>query len=105
MRDRVRCPECNNPQLCSCKHCGNNRKVSEDWIGGELIACSSCGFTQHADGWLDTEWKQFMNRCPICKKSKAKTEIICSQCNHALNLRKVRKHMIHAYSKEVEDHD
>lgn len=59
----LKCPECGYPQYCGCcDHC--RRQIPEGihpytWTeDGECIRCANCGFTAHADQWLDIEEEQ-----------------------------------------------
>jgi hypothetical protein len=60
----MNCPQCNQKLVCGCSACLVNfpAKENEKAMGflpdGECQACPNCGFTLHADGWLDVEIKQ-----------------------------------------------
>ena len=60
----MKCPNCNVELICGCSSC---KAIHPAIIGefyleflpdGECQACPNCGFTLHADGWLDVEIKQ-----------------------------------------------
>jgi uncharacterized CHY-type Zn-finger protein len=57
----MKCPQCGEEQYCPCVNCSdwNAGKVVWRWIDGEAIACGHCGFTLHADGWLDVEATEY----------------------------------------------
>jgi len=62
LKKHSRCPQCGYEQYCPCKYCKD--KLPKDkkpwrWIKGELIKCINCGYTLHADGWLDIEDEEF----------------------------------------------
>ena len=59
------CPKCGTELTCPCKHCAKKNRGLSMWIwlpDGEYAKCARCGFTQHADGWLDIEYKQSEHR-------------------------------------------
>ena len=60
----MNCPKCGYPQYCGCESCrktGLLPKGIKPYVWdetGELISCGNCGFTMHADGWLNEAEKQ-----------------------------------------------
>ena len=54
----MKCPKCSEPYKCPCKHCVA-RNGPSTWVrhDDDTEACP-CGFRQHMDGWLDTEYEQ-----------------------------------------------
>lgn len=59
------CPKCGQEQFCPCKNCAdrNAGKVVWKWTpDGECISCGHCGFTAHADQWLDFEYEYLKSR-------------------------------------------
>ena len=60
--DRFGCPECGGEQNCPCSNCTSQNvgKVPWKWDDtGEIISCGHCGYTAHADRWLDHEADHF----------------------------------------------
>ena len=58
----MNCPRCNGDQHCPCRNCAKDNKGKVTWkwdASGELISCGHCGYTMHADGWLDAEARFF----------------------------------------------
>ena len=55
----IKCPCCAEELHCPCKNCSikNKDKPLFIWIDGEYEKCCKCGFTMHADGWLDWEYQ------------------------------------------------
>ncbi len=50
------CPNCGYLQFCPCESCKDrlpNDMKPWIWVDGELIKCTSCGFTTHVDKWED----------------------------------------------------
>jgi hypothetical protein len=62
------CPECHTDLVCPCGSCRKGRVadlykgVEWVWIGGEVIQCPVCGFSAHADRWMDFEWQDYASR-------------------------------------------
>ena len=57
----MQCPQCGYQQYCPCETCFKYLPHSMNpwnWIDGEAIEGAGCGFTQHADFWLDEEANQ-----------------------------------------------
>lgn len=56
------CPRCGGAQLCPCLTCSKDHPDQVMWgydATGELISCGHCGFTMHADGWMDLDMARF----------------------------------------------
>lgn len=55
------CPQCGVDLFCGCKSCADRHadrikmRFTDD---GEHEACGNCGYTMHADYWLDEEANQ-----------------------------------------------
>lgn len=57
------CPKCGGEQLCPCANCAdrNAGKVTWKWDdSGEIISCGHCGWTAHADEWMDLDMERFL---------------------------------------------
>ena len=54
------CPKCDADLQCPCFHHAKDTSNKIYWIHKEesQIACGRCGFTMHADEWLDLEEHQ-----------------------------------------------
>jgi hypothetical protein len=61
----MKCPCCAEKQRCPCKNCADKNKGEIVWIWvDESCKCGKCGFTMHADGWLDLEWQEITEDQP-----------------------------------------
>ena len=59
------CPKCGTELNCPCKNCFKGNRGLSTWIwlsDGECAKCARCGYTLHADGWLDVEYEQGEHR-------------------------------------------
>ena len=56
------CPKCGYEQFCGCPACLPHLPAGMkpyQWTNdGEAVICGNCGFTAHADYWLDLEVQQ-----------------------------------------------
>jgi len=74
----MKCPKCGQELVCGCSAClvhfpaKENEKAMGFLPDGECQACPTCGFTQHADGWLDTKIAQLRaeGKWPLYKEGK-----------------------------------
>lgn len=56
LKEPTKCPKCGYKQYCPCSSCKSRLPEGMkpwEWIDGELMKCSCCGYTLHCDGWLD----------------------------------------------------
>lgn len=53
------CPKCDIEQLCPCDACKEKNEGFVVWkdLPNDMIACGGCGFTKHADWWLDRSFE------------------------------------------------
>jgi hypothetical protein len=55
----MKCPQCGKSLVCGCSACKvnfpatNGEVYLEFLLDGECEKCTNCGYTLHADGWLD----------------------------------------------------
>ncbi len=61
----MNCPKCNKEQHYTCgnEKCVCNSRVPKGekpqlFVGGDLLACPYCGFTEHIDFWYELEIKE-----------------------------------------------